>query len=142
MTMKIDVEIVSAEAKIYSGTAQMVIIPALLGEMGIVPRHTPLLTSLKPGCLRVVIDDDQEEIFYVNGGLAEIQPHLITILGDTAVRASDLDEAAALEVKKRAEHELSKPTANFDYSHAIAELAQAIAQLQTIAALRKKLNVR
>lgn len=142
MSMKIQVEIVSAEAKIYSGTAQMVIIPAALGEMGIVPRHAPLLTSLKAGCLRVIINDEQEEIFYVNGGLAEIQPHLVTILGDTAVRASDLDEAAALEVKKHTEHELSRPTANFNYSHAVAELAQAIAQLQTIEKLRKKLNVR
>jgi F-type H+-transporting ATPase subunit epsilon len=142
MSMTIRVELVSAEATIYSGKAELVVIPALLGEMGIAPRHAPLLTALKPGCIRVVVSSEKEEIFYINGGLAEVQPHLVTILGDVALRASDLDEAAALEVKKRAELALSYHQADFDYSHALAELAQAIAQLRAIEQLRKKMLIK
>lgn len=141
MSMTINVELVSAEAKIYSGQAELVVIPALLGEMGIAPRHAPLLTALKPGCIRVIISPEKEEIFYINGGLAEIQPHLVTILGDIALRAGDLDEAAALEVKKRAELALSSHQTDFNYSHALADLAQAIAQLRTIEQLRKKHHI-
>ncbi len=142
MSMTIRVELVSAEAKIYSGTAELVIIPAELGEMGIAPRHAPLLTSLKPGCIRIITSQDKEEIFYINGGLAEIQPHLVTILGDVTVRASDLDEAAALAAKKQAELELANRKTELDYSHALAELAQAMAQLRTIAQLRKKHRIK
>lgn len=142
MSMTIRVELVSAEAKIYSGKAELVIIPAELGEMGIAPRHAPLLTSLKPGCIRIITSQDKEEIFYINGGLAEIQPHLVTILGDVTVRASDLDEAAALAAKKQAELELANRKTELDYSHALAELAQAMAQLRTIAQLRKKHRIK
>lgn len=140
--MTIRVELVSAEAKIYSGTAEMVILPATMGEMGIIPRHAPLLTTLKPGCLRIVVRPTEEEIFYVNGGFAEVQPHLVTILSDTALRADTLDETAALEVKKHAEMTLSKSKASLDYSRALTELAQALAQLRTIEQLRKKLHVK
>jgi F-type H+-transporting ATPase subunit epsilon len=140
--MTIRVELVSAEAKIYSGKAELVIIPAELGEMGIAPRHAPLLTSLKPGCIRIITSQDKEEIFYINGGLAEIQPHLVTILGDVTVRASDLDEAAALAAKKQAELELANRKTQLDYSHALAELAQAMAQLRTIEQLRKKHRIK
>jgi len=140
--MTIRVELVSAEAKIYSGKAELVIIPAELGEMGIAPRHAPLLTSLKPGCIRIITSQDKEEIFYINGGLAEIQPHLVTILGDVTVRASDLDEAAALAAKKQAELELANRKTELDYSHALAELAQAMAQLRTIGQLRKKHRIK
>ena len=142
MSMTIRVELVSAEAKIYSGKAELVIIPAELGEMGIAPRHAPLLTSLKPGCIRIITSQDKEEIFYINGGLAEIQPHLVTILGDVTVRASDLDEAAALAAKKQAELELANRKTQLDYSHALAELAQAMAQLRTIEQLRKKHRIK
>ena len=142
MSMTIHVEVVSAEAKIYSGIAELIVIPALLGEMGIAPRHAPLLTQLKPGSVRVIHASDQEEIFYVNGGLAEVQPHVVTILADTAVRASDLDEAAAQAVKIQAEKSLSKPAADFNYSKAMGELAEALAQLRTIEQLRKKYKVK
>lgn len=142
MSMTIHVEVVSAEARIYSGTAELVVIPALLGEMGIAPRHSPLLTQLKPGSVRIMLGSEQEEIFYVNGGLVEVQPHLVTILADTALRASDLDEAAAQVVKAEAEKALLKPSADFDYSKAMSELAQALAQLRTIEQLRKKYKVK
>lgn len=142
MTMTISVELVSAQEMIYSGVAELVVIPAFLGEMGIVARHAPLLTQLKPGCIRIVVSPHQEEIFYIKGGLAEVQPHLVTILGDTALRATDLDEAAAQKVKKDAELALAKPSTDFDYFHAVAELAQAVAQLHAISQLRKKLKMR
>jgi F-type H+-transporting ATPase subunit epsilon len=142
MSMTIHVEIVSAEAKVYSGIAELVVVPALQGEMGIAPRHAPLLTQLKPGSVRILISSDQEEIFYVQGGLLEVQPHLVSILADTVLRADNLDEAAALAVKERAEQALSKPENDLDYSKALAELAQALAQLRTIQQLRKKLNVK
>lgn len=140
--MTIHVEVVSAEARIYSGTAELVVIPALLGEMGIAPRHSPLLTQLKPGSVRLVLGSEQEEIFYVNGGLAEVQPHLVTVLADTALRASELDEAAAQAVKAQAEKALSKPSADLNYSRAMGELAQALAQLRAIEQLRKKYKVK
>lgn len=142
MSMTIHVEVVSAEARIYSGTAELVVIPALLGEMGIAPRHSPLLTQLKPGSVRLVLGSEQEEIFYVNGGLAEVQPHLVTVLADTALRASELDEAAAQAVKAQAEKALSKPSADLNYSRAMGELAQALAQLRAIEQLRKKYKVK
>ena len=142
MSMTIHVEIVSAEAEIYSGIAELVVIPALQGEMGIAPRHAPLLTQLKPGSVRILVSSGQEEIFYVQGGLVEVQPHLVSILADTVLRADDLDEAAALAVKQRAEEALSKPESDLDYSKALSELAQALAQLRAIQQLRKKLNVK
>lgn len=137
MAMTIHVDIVSAEAQIFSGWAKMVFAPAVMGEVGITPRHAPLLSPLQPGEVRVRTEQDEEERFYVSGGMLEIQPHIVTILADTAVRAQDIDEAAALEAKQRAEKLLADKQANIDYAKAQAELIEAAAQLQTIQRLRK-----
>ncbi len=138
MAMTIHVDIVSAEGAIHAGTAEMVYAPAELGEVGIAPRHTPLVTRLKPGEVRV--DEGQgkeQQHFYVNGGILEVQPHLVTILADTALRASDIDEAAALEAKQKAEEVLAGRQADFEYAKAQTELAEAVAQLRAIERLRK-----
>lgn len=137
MAMTIHVDIVSAEAAIFSGSATMVFAPAEMGEVGIAPRHTPMLTRLKPGEVRVQTDDGKEQTFYVSGGMLEVQPHVVTVLSDTALRARDLDEAAALAAKERAEKLLSDNQADIDYAKAQAELAEAVAQLRTIQKLRK-----
>lgn len=138
MAMTIHVDIVSAETSIYSGPAEMVFAPAEMGELGIAPRHAPLLTRLKPGAVRIQVPSGDEESVFISGGMLEIQPHVVTVLADTAVRAHDLDEASALEAKQRAEKALSDRKADVDYAKAQAELAEAVAQLQAIAALRKK----
>lgn len=138
MAMMLHVDIVSAEEEIFSGTANMVFAPAEMGEVGITPRHTPLLTRLKPGEVRVRIEGQEELFFYVSGGMLEIQPHIVTVLADTAVRAKDLDEAAALKARDRAENAMKDKQSDFDYAKAQAELAEAIAQLRTIQKLRKK----
>ena len=137
MAMTIHVDIVSAEGAIHSGLAEMVYAPAIMGEVGIAPRHTPLVTSLKPGEVRVDTGGGRMEYFYVSGGILEVQPHLVTVLADTAVRAHDLDEAAAAEAKRRAEEALEGQQADFEYAKAQAELAEAVAQLRTIERLRK-----
>lgn len=137
MTMTIHVDIVSAEADIFSGLAEMVFAPAVLGEVGITPRHAPLLTPLKPGEVRVRLSPEKEESFYISGGLLEIQPHVVTVLADTALRAHDLDEASALEAKQRAEKMLADRQADIDYARAQAELVEAMAQLQAIERMRK-----
>jgi F-type H+-transporting ATPase subunit epsilon len=134
------VNIVSAEQEIFSGTVEQVIAPAKMGEVGIYPRHTQLLTQLKPGEVRVVKEGGEEEFFFVSGGMLEVQPHVVTVLADTALRARDLDEAKALEAKTRAEQALVDRQSDIDYATAEAELAEAIAQLQTIQRLRKKLG--
>jgi len=138
MAMTIHVDIVSAEAEIYSGQAEMVFAPALMGEVGIAPGHTPLLTRLKPGEVRLKLADGSEEAFYVSGGMLEVQPRMVTVLSDTAVRAHDIDEAAALEAKQRAEQMLSDRSAQIDYAKALAEYAEAAAQLQAIQRLRRR----
>ncbi|MDP1709198.1 MAG: F0F1 ATP synthase subunit epsilon [Gammaproteobacteria bacterium] len=138
MAMTLHLDIVSAEAEIFSGPAEMVFAPASQGEVGILPRHTPLLTTLRPGEVRVKIPDAEEQVFYVSGGILEIQPHVVTILSDTALRAHDVDEAAALEAKQRAEQGMRDRKSDIDYAQAQAELAEAVAQLQTIQRLRKK----
>ena len=138
MASTIHVDIVSAEAEIFSGEAEMVFAQAVEGEVGVAPRHTPLLTFLKPGEVRVRHPGGEEEAFYVSGGMLEIQPHMVTVLSDTAMRAHDLDEAAALEAKERAERLLVDRQADIDEAKARAELAQAAAQLQAIQRLRKK----
>lgn len=138
MAMQIHVDIVSAETSIYSGPAEMVFAPAVMGELGIAPRHTPLLTKLKPGAVRIQVPDGEEESVFISGGMLEIQPHVVTVLADTAVRAHDLDEAAAVEAKQRAERLLADQQSDIEYAKAQAELAEAVAQLQAIAALRKK----
>ena len=138
MAMTIHVDIVSAEAEIFSGTANMVFAPAEMGEVGIWPRHTPLLTRLKPGEVRVQVEGQEEQYFYVSGGILEIQPHVVTVLSDTAMRAADLDESAALEAKTRAEAAMQGKKSELDYAHAKAELLEAVAQLETIKKLRKR----
>jgi len=138
MAMTLHLDIVSAEAEIFSGPAEMVFAPASQGEVGILPRHTPLLTTLRPGEVRVKIPDAEEQVFYVSGGILEIQPHVVTILSDTALRAHDVDEAAALEAKQHAEQAMRDRKSDIDYAQAQAELAEAVAQLQTIQRLRKK----
>ena len=138
MAMTIHVDIVSAEAEIFSGTAERVFAPGTMGELGILPRHAPLLTTLRPGEVRVELADGEEQIFYVSGGILEIQPHVVTVLSDTALRAHDLDEAKALEAKQRAEEAMRDRSGELDYAKAQSELAEAVAQLQTIQRLRKK----
>lgn len=138
MAMTIHVDIVSAENEIFSGAAEMVIAPAIMGEVGILPRHAPLLTQLKPGEVRVRMPGGQEESFYVSGGMLEVQPYIVTVLTDTALRAKDIDEAAALEAKQRAEQAIQDRTSEFEYAKAQAELAQAVAQLQAIQKLRDR----
>jgi F-type H+-transporting ATPase subunit epsilon len=138
MSMTIHIHIVSAETEIFSGTANMVFAPAEMGEVGIAPRHTPLLTRLKPGEVRVQMEGQDEQFFYVSGGVLEIQPHVVTVLADTAIRAIDLDEAAAIKAKERAERAMDDKQSDFDYAKAQAELAEAVAQLRTINSIRQK----
>ena len=138
MSMTIHIHIVSAEKEIFSGTANMVFAPAEMGEVGIAPRHTPLLTRLKPGEVRVQMEGQDEQFFYVSGGILEIQPHVVTVLADTAIRATDLDEAAAIQAKERAERAMDDKQSDFDYAKAQAELAEAVAQLRTISSIRQK----
>ena len=138
MAMTLHVNIVSAEKLLYSGIAEVVIAPGARGELGIYPRHTPLLTTLKPGSVRIKVPDQaEEEVIYVSGGILEVQPHIVTILSDTAIRGGDLDEAKALEAKRAAEEAMKDKAATMDYAQAQIELAQAIAQLATIKKLRK-----
>lgn len=136
---KIHVIIVSAEGEIFSGDAGMVFAPAKLGDVGIAPRHAPMLTSLRPGEIRVQpADGGEEQFFFVSGGMLEVQPHLVTVLADTALRAHDLDEAAALEAKRRAEEALRDKKDHVDLATAQAELIEAAAILQAIQKLRKR----
>ena len=137
MAMTIHVDIVSAERAIHSGLATMVFAPGEMGELGIAPRHTALITRLKPGEIRVEKENGEMEHFYVSGGMLEVQPQIVTVLADTAVRAHDLDEAAAFEAKRRAEDALAGKAADFQYAQAQAELAEAVAQLRAIERLRK-----
>ncbi len=138
MSMTIQIEIVSAESTLFSGMAEYVIVPGEMGELGIYPRHTQLLSRLKAGSVRVKVPDtDIEELIYVSGGMLEVQPHVVIVLADTAIRGHDLDEAKALEAKRRAEEAMKNRASAFDYAQAQAELAQAIAQIATIQRLRK-----
>jgi F-type H+-transporting ATPase subunit epsilon len=138
MTMTIHVDIVSAEREIFSGLAEMVFAPAELGEVGISPRHAPLITRLNPGEVRVKVSDNESYPFFISGGLLEVQPHLVTILADTAIRAKDIDEAAALDAKAKAEEALADKSGKMDYATAEAELAQAVMKLRTLDRLRKR----
>ncbi|HEY4772803.1 MAG TPA: F0F1 ATP synthase subunit epsilon [Steroidobacteraceae bacterium] len=133
----IQVDIVSAEGDIFSGPALMVFAPGSEGELGIAPRHAPLLTLLKPGEVRVRTTEGEQSIF-VGGGALEVQPHKVTVLADTAVRAKDLDEAAALEAKRRAEDAMAARHEKIDIAQAQAELVRAVAQLKMIERLRKR----
>jgi F-type H+-transporting ATPase subunit epsilon len=141
MAMTMHVDVVSAEEEIFSGAATMLFAPGVMGDLGILPRHAPLLTRIKPGEVRVVTEQgDEEEVFFVSGGMLEIQPEAVTILADTAIRAHDIDEAAALEAKERAEKLLSDQKSEVDYAAASAELAEAMAQLQAVQRLKKKIG--
>jgi F-type H+-transporting ATPase subunit epsilon len=135
-TMQVDV--VSAEASIYSGEAKFVALPGESGELGILPRHTPLITRIKPGTVRIERADGGEELVFVAGGILEVQPAAVTVLADTAVRAADLDEAAAVAAKQRAEAAMENRTGDFEYATASAELAEAMAQLAAIQRLRRQ----
>lgn len=135
--MTLHIDIVSAEAEIFSGTVTMVYAPAEMGEVGIAPRHAPLLTRLKPGEVRVQTQEGEELSFFVSGGMLEVQPHVVTVLADTAIRAADLDEAQAMEARERAEKMLADKSADIDYAKAQAELAQSMAQLAAIRKLRE-----
>jgi F-type H+-transporting ATPase subunit epsilon len=138
MAMTLHVDIVSAENLLYSGPAEVVIAPGIRGELGIYPRHTPLLTTLKPGSVRIRVPDQTEEVLvYVSGGILEVQPHVVTILSDTAIRAADLDEAKALEAKRAAEEAMKDNTAN--YVQIQVELEKALAQLAAIKQLRRRI---
>lgn len=139
MPLRVHVDVVSAEESIFSGEAEFAVFPGESGELGIMPRHTPLLTRIKPGTVRIKVPDRAEfETVYVSGGLLEVQPDSITVLADTAIRAADIDEAKALEAKRRAEEALKNRNTEIDYAAAEAELAEAIAQLKAIEQLRKR----
>jgi F-type H+-transporting ATPase subunit epsilon len=138
MANTIHVDIVSPEGQLYSGEASMVFAPAVNGDIGIAPRHAPLLTTLRAGEVRVQVPGEDEHNFYVGGGALEIQPHLVSILADTAARAHDLDEAQALQAKARAEEAMRGKMDKLDLAQAQAELARAVAQLRAIERLRKK----
>ena len=138
MAMTIHVDIVSAETSIYSGSAEYVIVPAEMGEVGIYPRHTPMLTRIKPGSVRIKKPfETEEDLIYVSSGILEVQPHVVTILSDTAIRGADLDEARAMEAKRHAEEAIRNRTSAMEYAEAEAELAMAVAQLQAIEKLRR-----
>ena len=138
MAMTMHVNIVSAEQEIYSGTVIQVFAPAAMGEVGIFPRHAPMLSTLKPGVVRVISQEGDEQTFFVSGGILEIQPHVITILSDTAVRAADIDESAALEAKSRAEAAMKDKASDQDYAKAKSELVAAVAQIEVLKKMRKK----
>ncbi|MGE5472060.1 MAG: F0F1 ATP synthase subunit epsilon [Bacteroidota bacterium] len=141
MAMTVHCDVVSAEESIFSGLVEIGVFPGEAGELGILPHHTPLLTRIKPGTIRLKVPDQSDyELVYVSGGMLEVQPDMITVLADTAIRAHDLDEAKALEAKKRAEEALANRQTDVDYAAAEAELAQAIAQLHAIQHLRKAVH--
>ena len=138
MSMTIHVDVVSAETLLYTGPAISVVIPGERGELEVYPRHAPLVTKLKPGSVRVKRPDGQEEeLVYVNGGLVEVQPDVVTIMSDTGIRGKDLDEAKAMEAKRAAEEAMKNKTGAMEIAQAQAELAQAVAQLAAIQKLRK-----
>ena len=135
-TVKIDV--VSAEESIFSGEAEFVVAPAKMGEVGIYPNHAPMITTLKSGSLKIkLVGEKEEHLIYVSGGVLEVQPGIVTVLSDTAIRAKDLDESKAEEAKKAAEEAMKNKSSNVDYAKAQAELTEALAQIQAIEKLRK-----
>ncbi|MCW9012548.1 MAG: F0F1 ATP synthase subunit epsilon [Gammaproteobacteria bacterium] len=138
MNVLIQVDIVSSEAEIWSGSVAMVFAPGEMGELGIAPRHAPLITRLKPGEVRILDELDNETSFFISGGILEVQPHLVTILADTAIRAEHLDEVAALEAKQRAEETMANRASAMDYARAKAELAELAAMVETIKKIRKR----
>ena len=140
MTKTIRCDIVSAHAEVFSGEVAMVFATGVAGELGITPRHAPLITQLKPGPVRVQDTNGEEQFFFVSGGIIEVQPHVVTVLADTAMRGADLDEAAARAAKAEADRELADRTGEVEVAEAQAKLAEAVAQLQAIERLRKKVK--
>jgi F-type H+-transporting ATPase subunit epsilon len=139
MAMTVHVDVVSAEESIFSGLAEVVVVPGEMGELGIYPRHTALMTRIKPGSVRIKRpDQEHEELIFVSGGMLEVQPDVVTVLADTAIRGGDLDEARALEAKQAAEEAMKNRTSDIDYAQAQAELADAIAQLRAIQHMRNR----
>lgn len=138
MSNTMQINIVSAEQEIFSGVAEMFFAPSAGGDIGVYAGHTPLLSILRPGEVRVTLVDGDDEAFYISGGLLEVQPDAVTVLSDTAVRAHDLDEAAAIEARERAEKLMQGRESDIDYASAQAEFAEALAQLATIQRLRKR----
>jgi F-type H+-transporting ATPase subunit epsilon len=136
----IRVDIVSAEQEIFNGQATLVVATGEMGELGIAPRHAPLITRLKPGQVRVLLESGEEQFFYVSGGILEVQPQVVTILTDTAIRAKDLDEASARKAKEEAERAIANRGDAMEIAEAQAQLAQAIAQLQALERLRRNLK--
>ena len=130
-------DIVSAEEKIFSGNVKNIIAAAMMGEVGIYPKHTPMITPLKPGEVKIITEEGEEQLFFISGGILEVQPNTVTVLADTAIRGEDLDEAKAVESKKRAEEALSDKSDKIDVAKALADLAQASAQIKMIESLRK-----
>jgi F-type H+-transporting ATPase subunit epsilon len=137
MAMSMQVNIVSAEGEIFSGSAEMVIAPAQMGDVGVAAGHAPMITPLKAGEIRVQSEGEEEQHIFVSGGILEVQPKELTVLADTAMRAADLDEAAALKAKERAEEALADQQGSIDYAKARAELAAAVAQLQILRRMKK-----
>jgi F-type H+-transporting ATPase subunit epsilon len=139
MVATVHIDVVSAEESIFSGEAEFVAAPAQMGEVGIYPHHAPMITSIKPGALRIKLaDKNEEQLIYISGGILEVQPGVVTVLADTAIRGHDLDEAQANAAKKAAEDAMKNRASDVDYAKAQAELAEAIAQIQAIQKLRQK----
>jgi len=138
MAMTIHCDIVSAEEEIFSGLIEMLVATGDLGELGVTYGHAPLLTSLKPGPVRIVTQDGEEHVYYVSGGFLEVQPGVVSILADTALRAHDVDEAAMEAARQEAEHALANQTGDFDYGRASSQLAEAAAQLATLRKMRNR----
>ncbi|HKB58850.1 MAG TPA: F0F1 ATP synthase subunit epsilon [Gallionellaceae bacterium] len=142
MAMSVHVDVVSAEESIFSGLAEMVVVPGETGELGIHPRHAPLLTRIRPGSVRIKLADKEgeEALIYVSGGILEVQPNVVTVLADTAIRGADLDEARALEAKRAAEEAIKNRGSEMDLAKAQVELAEAVAQIHAIQKLRKQVQ--
>ena len=140
MATSVDCDIVSAEESVFSGKVQFISLTGTLGELGITPGHTPLLSEVKPGPVYMRMESGEEDVFYVSGGFLEVQPHKVTLLADTALRAADLNEAAAEEASRQAEQAMADKTSEFEYSRAAGQLAEAAAQLRTLRQIRQKLG--
>ncbi|MGI2261350.1 F0F1 ATP synthase subunit epsilon [Shewanella sp. GXUN23E] len=138
--MTVHLDIVSAEGRIFSGLVETLQVTGAEGELGILPGHTPLLTRIKPGMVRIVKQHGKEELFYLSGGMLEVQPSSVAVLADVVVRAEDIDEAKAIEAKRRAEAEMANAGADFDYALAAVELAQALAQLRVVETIKKNIS--
>lgn len=139
-TLRLD--IVSAEKQIFSGVAHMIYVTGEMGELGIAPGHSQLLTTLRPGYVRVVLSNQEEEVFYISGGMLEVQPYIVSVLADTAMRATDIDEAAAIAAKEQAEKALQGKISAIDFARATAELAEIVAQIRAIQHLKKRVRIK